>query len=312
MRAVVFDTFGGPEVLHLADLPEPVAGKGEVLVKVTAATVNPTDTGMRGGRQAALMTDIKPPYIAGMEIAGHVHALGEGVTTLTVGQPVMGIVSPRSPGGGAYREYVALPAASVAVLAPDIDLVEAATVPMNGLTAKLSIEILGLGAGSRLLVTGGTGALGGYAIQLGKYFGLEVVADAHDADAELLRSLGASHVVPRGDGMADAVRALFPDGVDGLIDAALLADTAAALVRDGGAAVNARVNPRITDPRLRTATVGVLSQATNNAALVWLAEMVAKGALTPRVALRVPVAEAAEAHRRVEQGGLRGRAVLIF
>jgi NADPH:quinone reductase-like Zn-dependent oxidoreductase len=92
----------------------------------------------------------------------------------------------------------------------------------------------------------------------------------------------------------------------------LLTDTAAALVRDGGAAVNARVNPRITDPRLRTATVGVLSQATNTAALVWLAEMVAKGALTPRVALRIPVAEAAEAHRRVEQGGLRGRAVLVF
>jgi len=312
MRAVTFDTFGGPEVLHLADLPQPAPGKGEVLVKVAAATVNPTDTSMRSGRQAALMSDIKPPYIAGMEFAGHVSALGEGVTTLDIGQPVMGIVSPRSAGGGAYREYVALPAASTAPLAPGTDLVEAATVPMNGLTAKVSIEILGLPAGASLLVTGGTGALGGYAIQLGKYFGLDVVADAHDADGDLLRRLGAKHVVPRGDGMTAAVRALYPQGVDGLIDAALLTDTAAALVRDGGAAVNARVNPRITDPRLRTATVGVLSQATNTAALVWLAEMVAKGALTPRVALRVPVAEAAEAHRRVEQGGLRGRAVLVF
>jgi len=312
MRAVAFDTFGGPEVLHLIDLPVPVPGKGEVLVKVTAATVNPTDTSMRAGKQAALMTDIKPPYIAGMEIAGHVHALGEGVTTLSVGQPVMGIVSPRSPGGGAYREYVALPAASVAPLAPGTDLIEAATVPMNGLTAKLCIEILGLGAGSSLLVTGGTGALGGYCIQMGKYFGLEVVADGKDSDADLLRRLGAKHVVPRGEGMAPAVRALYPHGVDGLVDAALLTDTAAALVKDGGAAVNARINPRITDARLRTATVGVLSQATNTSALLWLAEMVAKGALTPRVALRVPAAEAAEAHRRVEQGGLRGRAVLVF
>jgi NADPH:quinone reductase-like Zn-dependent oxidoreductase len=312
MRAVAFDSFGGPEVLHLIDLPIPVPGKGEVLVKVAAATVNPTDTGMRVGRQAALMTDIKPPYIAGMEIAGHVHALGEGVTTRTIGQPVMGIVNPRSPGGGAYREYVALPAASTAPLAPGTDLVEAATVPMNGLTAKVAIEILGLGAGSSLLVTGGTGALGGYAIQLGKYFGLDVVADAKESDADLLRSLGAKHVVPRGEGMVDAVRALYPDGVDGLIDAALLTDTAAALVRDGGAAVNARFAPVITDPRLRTAIVGVLSQVSNTSALLWLAEMVGKGALTPRVALRIPVAEAAEAHRRVEQGGLRGRAVLVF
>lgn len=312
MRAVVFDSFGGPEVLHLADLPEPTPAKGEVLIKVAAATVNPTDTSMRAGKQAALMADVKPPYVAGMEIAGRVVGLGDGVATLEIGQPVMGIVNPRAPGGGAYREYVALPAASVAPLALDTDPVEAATVPMNGLTAKLSIEILGLAPGSSLLVTGGTGALGGYAIQLGRYFGLDVVADAHDTDADLLRGLGARHVVPRGDGMASAVRALYPQGVDGLIDAALLTDVAAALVRDGGAAVNARINPRITDPRLRVATVGALSQATNNAALVWLAELVAKDVLTPRVALRIPVADAAEAHRRVEQGGLRGRAVLVF
>ncbi len=99
MLAVAFDTFGGPEVLHLVERPEPAPKKGEVVVKVAAATVNPTDTSMRAGRQAASMTELKPPFIAGMEIRRPHPCAREGVTTLKVGQAVMGIVSPRAPGG---------------------------------------------------------------------------------------------------------------------------------------------------------------------------------------------------------------------
>ncbi len=293
MLAVAFDTFGGPEVLRLAELPEPTAKPGEIVIKVAAATVNPTDTMMRAGKQAALMTAMKPPFIAGMELSGHVHAVGEGVTALKVGQPVMSIINPRAPGGGAAAQYVAVPAASAAALAPSVDLVGAATVPMNGLTAKMAIEILGLPPGSSVLITGGAGAMGGYSIQIAKYFGLKVVADGNDSDVDLLRKLGAQNVVPRGDAMAASVKQLYPNGVDGAIDAALLRDSVAPLVRDGGAAVSVRQTHLFADPRLRSANVGVLGQLTNNAAMVWLAEMLAKGVITARVAKAYPIAQAA-------------------
>ena len=95
MRAVVFDEFGGPEVLHVRAVGDPVVGSGEVVVKIAAASVNPTDTLMRAGKQVAMMSGLTPPYVAGMEFAGHVHLLGDGVLDFEPGQPVMGVVNPR-------------------------------------------------------------------------------------------------------------------------------------------------------------------------------------------------------------------------
>jgi NADPH:quinone reductase-like Zn-dependent oxidoreductase len=176
----------------------------------------------------------------------------------------------------------------------------------------MAIEILGLPPGSSVLITGGAGAMGGYSIQIAKYFGLKVVADGNDADVDLLRKLGAQNVVPRGDAMVASVKQLHPNGVDGVIDAALLRDSVAPLVRDGGAAVSVRQTHLFADPRLRSANVGVLGQMTNNPAMVWLAEMLAKGVITARVAKALPAAQAVEAHKLVEAGGLRGRVVLTF
>ena len=179
----------------------PVANGGEVVVKVVASPVNPTDIMMRDGRQAALMSDLEPPFIAGVEFAGHVHSLADDVSGLAVGQPVMGIVNARRRAGGAHAQFVCVPVASLAALAPAIDLVEAATVPMNALTARMTLEALSLPRGGSLLVTGGAGAAGGYVIELAKRAGLVVIADAKDTDTDLLRRLGADHIVPRGDGM---------------------------------------------------------------------------------------------------------------
>ena len=203
--------FGDPDVLEVVTLPLPTAGTGEVVVRVVAATVNPTDLLFRSGQQAAGLAAVEPPYIPGMELAGFVHELGDQVTGLRMGQPVMGIVDPRSPQGGAQAEYVALPAASV-VPAGGRDLVEAATVPMNGLTAMMAIERLDASPGQVVLITGAAGAVGGYAVELAHLAGLTVVADVKDEDASLVRSLGADHLVPRGDGMVAAVRELFPGG----------------------------------------------------------------------------------------------------
>jgi NADPH:quinone reductase-like Zn-dependent oxidoreductase len=311
MRAAIFDRFGPPDVIHIGDLPEPVPGPGEVVVRVAAVTVNPTDTLMRAGMQAALMQHVPPPWVAGVEFAGHVHSLGAGVAGVAVGDKVLGLVDARRPGGGGHAEYVRVAVESIARLDPAADLVAAATVAMNGLTARIALAILALPHGATLLVTGGAGAAGGYAIQLARHAGLRVIADAAETDADLLRRLGAAEVVSRGPAMAGAVRALHPGGVDGLIDAALLGAPAAELVRDGGGAIALRRSHMILDPRLRTSGVMVFDHAHDAAALAWLAARLADGTLTPRVARTLPLAEAAEAHRLVERGGLRGRIVLL-
>jgi len=101
MRAAAFDRFGAPDVVRLTELPLPTAGEGQVVVRVVAATVNPTDTLMRAGKQVAMMGGLEPPFIAGMEFAGHIHEAGRGVSGLGVGQPVMGLVNPRRPERGA-------------------------------------------------------------------------------------------------------------------------------------------------------------------------------------------------------------------
>ncbi len=312
MRAVAFERFGGPDVLHIAELPRPVAKSGEVVVRVAASTVNPTDLLMRSGQQAALMSASKPPFIAGMEFAGHIHQVGDGTTSLRVGQAVMGIVNPRRAEGGAHAEYVCVPAASVAALDAAADLADACTIPMNGLTAKMALEALALPSGATLLVTGGAGAVGGYAIALARRAGLRIVAEAKQEDRELLQRLGADEVVPRGDAMAAAVRSLHPGGVHGLLDCALLGDAAAALVHDGGAVISLRRTSAVTDARLRCGYIGVLEQVTNTPALNWLVERWRDGTLKPRVAARFPIDQAAQAHRLLEQGGLRGRVVLLL
>jgi NADPH:quinone reductase-like Zn-dependent oxidoreductase len=298
-------------VVRVVELPQPKAGPGEVVVRVSAATVNPTDTLMRAGKQVAMMAGLEPPFVAGMEFAGHVHAVGAGVSALAVGQPVMGLVNPRRPERGAHAEFVVAPVVSVVALPPSIDLAEAATVPMNGLTALMAIEALGLARGASVLVTGAAGAVGGYVIQLARHAGLRIVADAKPADVDLVRRCGADEIVPRGEAMPAALRQLHPQGVDGLVDAALLGERAAGHVRDGGVAVTLRKANPIVDPRLTVRHVSVTDRVDDGAALQRVAQWLRDGVLTPRVAARLPLAEAAQANRLVEQGGLRGRVVLV-
>jgi len=310
MRAAGFTEFGGPDVVRTIELPKPEAGPGEVVVGVVATTVNPTDTLMRAGLQAGMMKGVAPPYVGGVEFAGRVCGPPDGTGPLAQGQAVMGIVDARQR-RGAHAEYVCVPIESVTPLPPGSDVVGAGTVPMNGLTAKMAIQMLGLPPGSTLLVTGGAGAVGGYAIQLAQHAGLAVVADGKEQDRDLLERLGASIVVPRGEAMTAAVRHNFPGGVDGLIDGALLGNLAAALVRDGGGSVSLRRSNPITDPRLLNQAVSVFGRPADTSALRWLAARLAEGVLTPRIAAQLPLNEAAEAHRRVERGSLRGRVVLL-
>jgi NADPH2:quinone reductase len=311
MQSLAFSSFGGPEVLSLIERAVPTPGAGEVLVRVAAATINPTDLLMLSGQQVAMMTNLTPPYIAGMEFSGTVAEVGAGVHDIAAGQRVMGVVNPRRPAGGAHAQYLCVAASSVAPLADSVDLVQAATVPMNGLTCLAALQALDLRAGQKLLVTGGAGVVAGLAIQLAKARNITVVADAKEADVDHLRTLHVDHLVPRGDGLEAAVRLLYPEGVDGLLDTALLGDRVSGLVRSGGASVALRKSHPITDPRLRNSLVSVVEQMHDTASLRHLSEVLANGTLTTRIAERFPLSEGTQAMRLAEQGGLKGRVVLL-
>lgn len=314
MSAVTFSEFGAPEVLTVSERPIPVPKSGEVLVRVAASTVNPTDLMMRSGQQATLMAELVPPYVAGMEFSGHLHAVGEEVTGFRPGQPVVGVVNPRRPQGGAHAEYLCIPAGSVASLAPGIDLIGAATVTMNALTALMALERLGLKSGQSVLVTGGAGMLGGSVIQLARLAGLVVVANGTTRDWPLLERLGADIAVPRDAGVDEAVRARLPSGVDGLIDGALIGNRVSHLVRDGGGAVSLRMSHPIDDSRLKTAYVSVTAGMERTDLLQAIARHLGEGRLSPRLAEGglVPFRQAVQAHRMAEAGGFRGRVVLVF
>ncbi|RBY95920.1 NADP-dependent oxidoreductase [Blastococcus sp. TF02-8] len=311
MRAAGVTEFGGPEALHIVDVePEPL-GPGKVRLRVAAAAVSPTDTHARSGAYAERDPVKTPPWVPGMDVAGVVTELGEGVDHLAVGDLAMGIVVPFGP-YGAYREDKVLPANSVVRAPKGASAVEASTLPMNGLTARFSLDLMGLQPGEVLAVTGAAGAYGGYVIQLAKADGLTVVADASEADEELVRSLGADVVVRRGDDVADRIRQHVPDGVHGLADGSVQDELVLPAVRDGGAVATVRGYRGNGERGLRFFPTLVRKVAEDREGLDRLRQQVEDGVVTLRVARTFPAEQAAEAHRVLEAGGVRGRLVLTF
>lgn len=312
MRAVGVTNYGGPEALELVDLPEEHAGPGKIRIRVHAAAVNPTDTYVRNGDRADQQKADPPPYVPGMDAAGVIDEIGPDVETdLQVGERVMAVVMPRG-AQGAYRESLVVPAASVARAPAGSSHAEASTLPMNGLTARLSLDLLGLSPGQTLAVTGSAGAYGGYMVQLGKADGLTVIADASEADRALVESLGADIVVPRGDDFAQSVRQHFPDGVDGLADGAVQNALVVDAVRDGGAFTSIRGWQGNDTRGISFSVTFVRDYAREQAKLDQLRQQAEDGQVTLRVAQVYPAAQAAEAHRRLEAGGTRGRGVIEF
>lgn len=314
MKSIGVTEFGGPEALRVLELPEPQAGPGQVRIRVHAAAVNPTDTALRSGMYSAA-SDIPPPYVPGMDAAGVLDQIGPDVTTdLRVGDHVMAIVVP-SGSHGAYAQWIVVPTESVTRAPAGASDVEAATLPMNGLTARMALDVLAVKPGGYLAVTGAAGALGGYSIELAKVDGLRVVADAAPADEELVRRLGADIVVPRGEDFADQVRRVLPDGADGLVDAALLNERAIPAVRDGGGIATVRGyqgDPAGHERGITFHPVFVRGYALEHDKLDRLRQHVEDRQVTLRVARTYPAEQAADAHRALQAGGIRGRLVLQF
>lgn len=314
MRAIGVTDHGGPEALHEIDVPSEELGSRQVRIRVTAATVNPTDTITRSTPPAGGIPPDIAGIVPGMDITGSVVEIDPAAEAgtrsgLIVGDRVVGIVVP-SGEHGAYREEIVLPVASVVRAPRDASDAAAATLPMNALTARRALDLLALRPGQVLAVTGAAGALGGYLIQLAKADGLTVVADAAEKDEQLVSSLGPDSIVSRGDDVAAAIRAIYPDGVDGLADGSIQGEPVLPAVKDGGAVATFRGYRGDGRRDLRVEPVMVADVAEDREKLEQLRDQAEQGVLTLRVADVLPAGEAPEAHRRLEAGGVRGRLVL--
>lgn len=307
MKAIAFDTPGDPDVFEVMDLPDPEVGPGEVLIRVQATAVSPTDTMRRAGLRPA---QHEGPFVVGMDAAGVIEAMDEAADTdLTVGDKVMAFVIPSGTHGG-YAQRIAVSAGSVTLMPKGTSFAEASTLPMNGLTAQLALDTLDLPEGAKLAVTGAAGTLGGYVIQLAKARGLVVIADAAEDDDDLVEELGADIVKLRGKGFAEAVRQKFPNGVDGIVDAAVQVDEIVPAAKDGATIITIRGAKGERERGVTLQPIWVGDYDGRRDKLDELRQQVEDGVLTLRVADVLPMDQAAEAHRRMEAGGVRGRIVL--
>ncbi|RSM37513.1 NADP-dependent oxidoreductase [Amycolatopsis balhimycina DSM 5908] len=304
MRAMVVRRFGGPEVLEPVEVPVPEPGPGQVRIRVAAAAVNPVDLATRAG----LLTEagvVPPREVLGLgwDVAGVVETAGGG---FAAGDAVVGLRDRIATPLGAYAEWIVLDASAVAPAPAGVSLCEAATLPLNALTAAQALDLVE--TTGTVLVTGAAGAVGGYAVALAKVRGLRVVAVAAAADEELVRGFGADEFLPRGPSLGDRVRALVPGGVDAVLDPALLGLEALDAVRGGGEFVAFAAGAAPIPLRgVRVSSVWIRADGERLAELSRLAE---KGVLPLRVAEVLPMSEAATAHERLAAGGLRGRLVL--
>lgn len=297
-RTAVVRVPNGPDSIEIIDVPVAEPGPGQLRVAIGAATVNPTDLGVAGGFFHEIGLVHQPQYTGlGWEFSGVVDASGAGVD-LAVGTRVAGLVAGFDRDYGTYAEQIVVPAADVALVPDELDLVAAATVPLNGLAAAQIVDLLGdaPAGGDRLLVTGAAGAVGANVAVLAREQGWQVTGLARAGDEEFVRGLGADFTAHAGPGW------------DAVVDPALLHDQALKLVRDGGAYVGLR--PGLGPVTERGISVTSLVTASDRSRLAELLSHAATGGLPTRVHAVVPLDQAADAHRATAGGGFRGRYVI--
>jgi NADPH:quinone reductase-like Zn-dependent oxidoreductase len=303
VKAARFSRFGGPEVLEIADLPDPHPGPGQVRIAVCAAGVNPSDWKKREG-----LMDPELPQTMGHEAAGVVDELGEGVADVAVGDRVFGL----SAEGAAQAELAVL--SFYAPIPPSLDFAGAAVLPAAIETATRALDQLGVGAGAgrggTLLINGASGSVGSAAVQLALARGVRVIGTASPASHDYLRSLGAEPVA-YGEGLAGRVRALAPDGVDAALDVAGSGVLPELIELAGGPE---HVVTIADFGGAREHGVRFSSGDTGRAVhvLAEIGELIESGRFTLPVAQTFPLAEIAQAHRTGEDGHVRGKLVLVI
>lgn len=315
MKAVRIHAFGGPEVLQLEDVARPVPAADEILIKVYASGVNPVDCVVREGGNAALRAYLTLPMTLGWDAAGVVAEVGSEVTGFQVGDAVYG--EPNFPGDGSYAEYCAAKASQFAHKPKSLSFIEAAGVPLAGLTAWTGLFEHGqLQPGQRVLIQGASGGVGGFAVQFAKAKGAYVIGTASAGNLDYLRQLGADEVLDyRSQPVEDLVR-----DVDVVLEASPLRDNTERVkvvrtLKKGGIFVS--VN---TDFPFDEAMQAALAQqqvtgmlAANQPRQEWLQEMaqlIDAGQVKVFVSNVYPLAEVADAHRESQTWRVRGKLVL--
>jgi len=299
MRAIQFESFGGPEVLRSVEVPEPHAGANQIRVAVKAVGINPIDWKFRQGMMGGDL-----PRRTGLEVAGVVDELGEGVTDVSIGDEVFGSVE----GGNGAADFALLE--HYAPIPPSLDFAGAAALTVAVETTARTLDLVDVGDGQTLLVNGAAGAVGISTVQLARERGAKVIGTASLANHDYLRSFGAE-ATTYGEGLVERVRELAPDGVDRAIDDA------------GGGALPALVDlaggpehvVTIADYQGAQET-GVRMTGGASSKRAWYAldevgGLIEAGRFSLPVAQTFPLEQIAEAHRLSEGGHVRGKLVLL-
>jgi NADPH:quinone reductase-like Zn-dependent oxidoreductase len=321
MRAMVLDGFGGPEVLHEATIERPSAAPNGVVVRVAYAGVNPADWKNREGWLAQFF-EYRFPFVLGFDAAGVIAEVGEGVTDLVVGDRVLTASNMGRGERGTYAEYVASDRERVVRLPDSVRLAEAAAMPTAGCTCWEALFDVGdVGAGSTVLINGGAGGMGSYAIQLATMVGARVAATCGPANLDYVRGLGAALAIDyRLGAVGQAVRAWAPGGVDLVVDTVgqgTLLDSIEMVKRGSVVTPIATLiaDEPMPDPA-RAAELGVSviptmsNYANQERQLTALVDALAAGRIRAPQLEILPLAKVADAHRRIQAGHVRGKIVL--
>jgi len=297
-----FSRYGGTDVQEVLDVERPAPGAGELLVAVRAAGVNPVDWKIREGYLAEVMP-LDLPAVLGREVAGVVEEVGQDVDGFSVHDEVLGTVAP---GSGGYAEYTLVTANTATKKPPQVSFTDAAALPVAAGTAYDAIGQLALGEGECLLINGIGGGVGVAAAQLARDLAVFVLGTGSEEKRELAEAMGAT-LVPYGDGIADRVREIMPNGVDAILD--LVGGDALRSVAD---LVSDRSRLLTTTDPDAAAEVGGggVERDGSGAVLAEIVALVAEGKLDPHVSDVVPLDRAAEALASVESGHTRGKVVI--
>lgn len=320
MKAIVRETYGPPEVLHLADIPRPTVGDADVLVRVRAASANAADWHLLRGTPLPfrLVAGLRKPRfkIIGTDIAGSVEAVGRNVTTFRPGDEVFGELS-RS-GFGAYAEFAAAPEKALALKPANLSFEDAAAIPTAGCTALQGLRQGRIARGQHVLINGASGGVGTFAVQIAKTFGTEVTAVCSTRNVDAVRSIGADHVIDytRDDFAAIGQRYDLILGANG--DRSIW-DYKRALSAGGAYVMTGGSNRQLTDALLFGPVLsmgrqkfGNLLVKPNQGDLLFLKELCEAGKIRPMIDRRFPLSNVPAAVRYVEEGHARGKVVITI
>ena len=304
-KAVRIHRFGGPEVLQIDEVPVPIAHDDEVVVRVRAVSINPVDYKIRGGGYPIVRPEQLPVGL-GRDASGEVETCGTSVHTLAKGDPVFCSVGWDR---GTYAELLLVKATEMAAKPAGLDHIQAAAVPLAGLTAWQGLFVHGgLQPGQRVLIHGGAGGVGHFAVQFAKAKGAQVFTTVADRDIGFARELGADEIIDyqhqRFEEIAHDIDLVFD------LIAGETQERSWSVLKPGGIIVSTLSQPNEETARERQARGSRFLAEPNSDQLGEIARLIDDGSVRPVVAAVFPLAEVQAAHRKVEQGGLRGKAVL--